>query len=108
MGRRPMIWRRGSGSTCQGIPLEFSGWRSQERWLGRWESGLIPGILAGFPGFGLLNAERGLVERERSLGGAERGLGARERELDGRERGLADWSSAWRPVSAGWMDGSAG
>lgn len=31
---------------------EFSGWRSRERWLGGWESDQIPGILAGFLGFG--------------------------------------------------------
>lgn len=32
--------------------LSFSGWRSWERWRGGWESDQIPGILAGFLGFG--------------------------------------------------------
>lgn len=88
--------------------LSFSGWRSPERWLGRRESGQIPGIWAGFLGSGPFHAERGLVERERGPGDAERGLDGREPGLAGRERGLADWNTAWHPGSGGGRNGSAG
>jgi hypothetical protein len=50
VGAGPMIWRRGAvlhGFLSGGFRL-----RSWERWRGRRKSGLIPGILAGFLGFG--------------------------------------------------------